>query len=140
MMFNSTLPVDKFDKERGIVIEEIRKDRDRKQGAIANAFKRMNYGSTGVGMPTHGTLNTIEHLSRDKTYEFYKSHYVPNNMVLTILGNFDPATIKDQLEEYYGKYRSEPLERFVPTATEIKSGQVLLATGDADKIHGQVVL
>ena len=70
MMFSSTLPGDKFDKERGIVIEEIRKDRDRKQGAIANAFKRMNYGSTGVGMPTHGTLNTIENLSRDKTYEF----------------------------------------------------------------------
>jgi len=139
MMFNSNLPADKFDKERGIVIEEIRKDRDRKQGAIANAFKRMNYGSTGVGMPTHGTLNTIEHLSRDKTYDFYKSYYVPNNMVLTILGNFDPATIKDELEEYYGKYRSEPLEKFVPTATEIKSGQVLLATGDADKVHGQVV-
>jgi len=139
MMFNSTLPNDKFNKERGIVIEEIRKDRDRKQQAIDNAFKRMTYGSTGVGMPVHGTLNTIEHLSRDKTYEFYKSHYVPNNMVLTILGNFDPATIKDQLEQYYGKYRSEPLEKFIATAGEVKSGQVLVASGEADKIHGQVV-
>jgi len=139
MMFNSTLPNDKFNKERGIVIEEIRKDRDRKQRAIDNAFMRMTYGSTGVGMPVHGTLNTIEHLSRDKTYEFYKSHYVPNNMVLTILGNFDPTTIKDQLEQYYGKYRSEPLERFVTTAGEVKSGQVLVASGVADKIHGQVV-
>ena len=139
MIFNSILPKDKFEKERGIVIEEIRKERDRKQLAADNAFKRMNYGSTGVGMPTLGTLNTIEHLSRDKTYGFYKAHYVPNNMVLTILGNFDPATIKDQLEDYYGKYRSEPLEEFVATASEIKPGQVLLATGDTDKIHGQVV-
>jgi zinc protease len=139
MIFNSTIPADKFDKERGIVIEEIRKDRDRKQWAIGNSFKRMNYGSVGVGLPSLGTLNTIEHLSRDKTYDFYKTHYVPNNMVLTIIGNFDPATIKDQLEQYYGKYQSEPLEKFVATAQPVKSGQVLVASGDADKVHGQVV-
>jgi predicted Zn-dependent peptidase len=139
MIFNSILPAEKFDKERGIVIEEIRKDRDRKTWSIDKAFDRMTYGSTGVGMPTIGTLNTIEHLSRDKTYEFYKTHYVPNNMVLTILGNFDPATVKDQLEEYYGKYQAEPLEAFQATAQAVKSGQVLVASGDADKIHGQVV-
>jgi predicted Zn-dependent peptidase len=139
MIFKSILPGEKFDKERGIVMEEIRKDRDRKQWSIDNAFSRINYGSTGVGMPTIGTLNTIEYLSRDKTYDFYKAHYVPNNMVLTIIGNFDPATIKAQLEEYYGKYQSLPVEKFVTTAREVKSGQVMLATGDADKIHGQVV-
>lgn len=139
MIFNSILPEEKFDKERGIVIEEIRKDRDRKEWAIGNAFRRMNYGSTGVGLPTIGTLNTIEHLSRDKTYEFYKAHYVPNNMVLTILGNFDPAKIKQQLETYYGKYRSEPVEKFVTTAEAVKTDQVNVASGDADKMHGQVV-
>jgi predicted Zn-dependent peptidase len=139
MIFNSILPNEKFLKERGIVMEEIRKDRDRKQWAIENAFKRMNYGSTGVGMPTIGTLNTIEHLSRDETFEFYKAHYVPNNMVLTIIGNFDPAAIKDQLEEVYGKFQSQPVEKFIGTARDVKSGQVLLASGDADKIHGQVV-
>jgi len=139
MIFNSILPAEKFEKERGIVMEEIRKDRDRKEWAIGNAFRRMNYGSIGVGMPTIGTLNTIEYLSRDKTYDFYKTHYVPNNMVLTILGNFDPTTIKDQLETYYGKYRSEPLEKFVTTAEAVKPDQVNVATGDADKINGQVV-
>ena len=139
MIFNSILPGEKFDKERGIVMEEIRKDRDRKEWAIDNDFRRMNYGSTGVGMPTIGTLNTIEHLSRDKTFEFYKSHYVPNNMVLTILGNFDPVTIRDQLEKYYGSYQSASLEEFTSTAEKVKSGQVTLASGDADKIHGQVV-
>ena len=99
MIFNSILPAEKFEKERGIVIEEIRKDRDRKEWAIGNAFRRMNYGSTGVGMPTIGTLNTIEYLSRDKTYEFYKAHYVPNNMVLTILGNFDPGNHQGSVRE-----------------------------------------
>ncbi len=139
MIFNSILPNEKFLKERGIVMEEIRKDRDRKQWAIENAFRRMNYGSTGVGMPTIGTLNTVEHLSRDETFEFYRAHYVPNNMVLTIIGNFDPANVKDQLEEYYGKYQSQPVEKFTATAREVKAGQVLLASGDADKLNGQVV-
>jgi predicted Zn-dependent peptidase len=120
-------------------MEEIRKDRDRKEWSIDNAFRRMNYGSIGVGMPTLGTLNTIEHLSRDTTYDFYKAHYVPNNMVLTIIGNFDPVTLKDQLEKYYGKFQSAPVEPFVTTAEDVRDGQMLQASGDADKIHGQVV-
>lgn len=139
MIFNSVLPEDKFEKERGIVMEEIRKDRDRKEWAIGNAFRRMNYGSIGVGMPTIGTLNTIEHLSRDTTYDFYRQHYVPNNMVLTIIGNFDPAMLKQQLEQYYGKFRSAPVAEFVSTVGEVKDGQLLRASGQADKIHGQVV-
>jgi predicted Zn-dependent peptidase len=139
MIFNSILPGDKFEKERGIVMEEIRKDRDRKEWAIGNAFRRMNYGSIGLGLPTIGTLNTIEHLSRDMTFDFYKAHYVPNNMVLTIIGNFDPETLEAQLEQYYGKYSAAPVEPFANTANDVRDGQLFQASGEADKVHGQVV-
>jgi predicted Zn-dependent peptidase len=94
MVFNSILPKEKFEKERGIVIEEIRQGRDREGTGRDIYFDRINYGPTGVGLPTLGTISTITNLSRDITYEFYKKHYVPNNMVLIVVGNFEPDEYK----------------------------------------------
>ncbi len=102
MLFHSTLPAEKLEKERGIVMEEIRKDRDRESYEVNNAFNRMNYGNSGKGLPTLGTLSTIEHMKRQDILDFYHRHYVPNNMILTVIGNFDPSTLRQALEEYYG--------------------------------------
>ncbi|NOZ07628.1 MAG: insulinase family protein [FCB group bacterium] len=109
MIFNSILPPDKLEKERGIVIEEIRKDRDSESYEVQNYFDRVNFGSSGVGLPTLGTISTIENMPRDEIYDFYKTHYVPNNMILTVIGKFDFEDLKSSLEEYYGTAPPKPL-------------------------------
>lgn len=139
MIFNSTLPNTKFVKERGIVMEEIRKDRDREDYAVSNYFRRMNYGPTGPGLSTLGTLSTIEHLSRDDTYSFYKQHYVPNNMILTIIGNFDPHELKTLVERYYGAYKPRPIPDPPAYDYRIDTGQVNQAPTGASKVYAQVV-
>ncbi|UCD37755.1 MAG: insulinase family protein [Fidelibacterota bacterium] len=139
MIFNSILPGAKFEKERGIVMEEIRKDRDRDTYAVNNYFQRMNFGETGAGLPTLGTLSTIEHLSRDHTYDFYKAHYVPNNMNLTIIGNFDDQQLKGLLESYYGGYPPRPVEPYVSPQHQLNSGQLNQGRGSVKKATGQVV-
>jgi len=111
MIFNSTLPVEKFEKERGIVIAEIHKDLDSDSYLIQNWFDRMNYGSTGTGLPTLGTRTSIEKMSRDEVYAFYKNHYVPNNMILTVIGNFEDAQLRDELQYKYGNYAPLPIDK-----------------------------
>ena len=139
MIFNSTLPNTKFVKERGIVMEEIRKDRDREDYAVSNYFRHMNYGPTGPGLSTLGTLSTIEHLSREDTYRFYKQHYVPNNMILTIIGNFNPQELKRLVENYYGAYAPKPVPEPPACRYRINSGQVNQAPTGATKVYAQVV-
>ncbi len=114
MIFHSTLPSDKLEKERGIVIEEIRKDRDSEIYEVQNYFDRINFGTSGAGLPTLGTISTIENMPRDEIYEFYKTHYVPNNMILTVIGNFDPEKIDSALEQYYGNAAPQPLPSVNP--------------------------
>ncbi|MFC1484032.1 M16 family metallopeptidase [Candidatus Neomarinimicrobiota bacterium] len=139
MIFNSTLPNTKFVKERGIVMEEIRKDRDREDYAVQNYLRRMNYGPTGPGLSTIGTLSTIEHLSREDTYRFYKNYYVPNNMILTIIGNFNPQDLKNMVEQYYGAYAPSPIPDPPAYKYMLNTGQINQAPTKASKIYGQVV-
>ena len=72
MLFNSTLPDEKFEKERGIVIEEIGKGADRSEHQVSNHFQRTFYAGTPYERPVLGTVSTISHLKRENVWEYYR--------------------------------------------------------------------
>ena len=89
MLFHSILPDDKFEKEKGIVVGEIVQGRDWPGHYAQKALRRALFAGSSLELPTLGTKSTIEHMDRNDVYDFYKYWYVPNNMVLTLAGNFD---------------------------------------------------
>lgn len=102
MLFNSILPKKKFKKEKGIVLEEISKTlsdpREQKErNNISILFK-----GHALSLPTLGTYSTIENMTRDEVYSFYKNNYVPNNMVLSVVGNFNSAEMLQKIKKIYG--------------------------------------
>ncbi len=109
MLFNSTLPPAKFEKERGIVIEEIGKDSDRPTYQVENEFLKVFFRGTPYTRPTLGTVSTISHLPRDRVMQFYKTWYVPNNMTLMVIGDFDTEAMIALVREKYGKAAPGPL-------------------------------
>ncbi|MBU2493124.1 MAG: insulinase family protein [Bacteroidetes bacterium] len=103
MLFNSTLPVEKFEKEKGIVLEEISKSLANPQEQLERNANSILYSGHAISLPTLGTYSTIQAMSRDNVYSFYKNHYVPNNMILTAVGNFQTKTMLPLIKEIYGK-------------------------------------
>jgi predicted Zn-dependent peptidase len=104
MLFNSTLPDEKFEKERGIVIEEIGKGADRSENQVNNNFQRTFYAGTPYERPVLGTVSTITHLKRESVWEYYRTWYVPNNMTLMVIGDFSTPEMVKLVKEKYGLY------------------------------------
>ena len=111
MLFHSILPEEKFQKEKGIVLGEIVQGRDWPGHDTGVALRQALYGGTSLGLPTLGTKSTIEHMVRDDVYDFYKKWYVPNNMILTLAGNFDRDEALEMLEKYYGSIAPGTVDR-----------------------------
>ncbi|MFZ4619194.1 MAG: M16 family metallopeptidase [Bacteroidota bacterium] len=111
MLFNSTIPVDKFQKEKGIVLEEISKSIADPTDQLERNTLSVLYRGHALSMPTLGTYSTIEALSREDVYSFYKNNYVPNNMVLTVIGNFQTSTMLPLIKEIYGKAKPGQVRR-----------------------------
>jgi zinc protease len=44
-------------------------------------------------------------MERDKLWEYYKHHYVPDNMSLLVMGDFEPQEMMTLVEKIYGKAR-----------------------------------
>ncbi|MDP1677785.1 MAG: insulinase family protein [Bacteroidota bacterium] len=103
MLFNSTLPTDKFEKEKGIVLEEISKSLADPQEQFERNTLSILYQGHALSLPTLGTYSTIQSMLRDNVNLFYKNNYVPNNMILSVIGNFKTNTMLPLIKEIYGK-------------------------------------
>ena len=80
------------------------------ENLFAGLFKKHTYG-------TQTTIGKAEHLknpSIKNVIDYYRSHYVPNNMALCIAGDFDPeATIK-LVDKKFSVLQPKELPVFTP--------------------------
>ncbi len=103
MLFNSTMPEKKFKKEKGIVLEEIAKTLANPQAQIERNTNSIIYKNHALSLPTVGTYETIRNMKRNDVEKFYKNYYVPNNMIINVIGNFENAQMIKWLKDIYGK-------------------------------------
>ena len=72
-----------------------------------------------------GSLEDLQNATLQDVKDFYNRWYVPNNVTLTIAGDFDTAETKKWVDKYFGEIpRGEevtPLEKNIPTLTETKN-------------------
>lgn len=104
ILFNSILPEAKFQKEKGIVLEEISKSLGSPAEQINRNLISILYKGHALSLPTLGTYATIKAMDRDMVYKFYKNNYVPNNMILSAIGNFNSTDMLNNINNIYGKY------------------------------------
>ena len=102
MLFHSTLPADKFEKEKGIVLEELAKDENDPGYLAGAAFRSFAYAGTPLARPVLGSKESIGGLTRDRVYAYYKSRYVPANMILVVMGDFEIPEMKAAVRRTFG--------------------------------------
>ncbi len=130
MLFHSTLPPEKFEKERGIVIEEIGKDADSPTYQVSNHFIRTAFAGTPYERPVLGTVSTISHLKRDDVLAYYRTWYVPNNMILMVIGDFTTSEMVELVKEKYGSFPAGHLPEHKPfVLKQYKSLRIARANG-----------
>ena len=102
MLFHSRLPNTKFEKERGIILEELAKDKESEQYLLERLLEAETFPKSSYGLPVLGTEHSIRTLSRSDVLNFYHRYYVPENMVAILLGGFDPDEAQAILEKTFG--------------------------------------
>ncbi len=111
MLFNSNFPPEKFEKEKGIIAEEIRKDSEspdfKKELQLRQAF----YKTPPYSMPVIGTVETVQNMRREQVVEYYRTYYRPNNMIAIVIGDFETADMLALFKKYFGQQPSAEIPR-----------------------------
>ena len=87
--------------ERDVVLEEIAMTEDDPGDVVHDLFAQVMYGSSPLGRPVLGTVDTINALTRDQVAGFYKRRYRPEHLVVAAAGNVDHAKVVRQVERAF---------------------------------------
>jgi predicted Zn-dependent peptidase len=58
--------------------------------------------------PTIGSMADLDAASLDDVSAFFRTHYAPNNAVLTIVGDVEPGQVRGWVEKYFGGIDPNP--------------------------------
>ena len=95
--------------ERDVVLEEynmrIANNPDERLNEQIMAALYLNHP---YGRPVIGWHHEIEKLTREEALAFYRRFYAPNNAILVIAGDVEPAEIRPMVEQTFGKVARQP--------------------------------
>jgi predicted Zn-dependent peptidase len=104
MLFNSNFLEDEIEKEKGVIIEEIKMSEDSPEDVLIDLHTKAIWDTDSISLPILGTVETVRSFSRKTILDYIDSHYTPENLVISISGKFDMKNIKKLLEKYFGEW------------------------------------
>jgi predicted Zn-dependent peptidase len=103
MFFNSTFVEEELNKERNVVLEEIKMYDDTPDDIVHDLLSRAIYGDHPLGYPILGTEETLNTFTSATLKEYIHNRYTPENVVISIAGNVSDKFILE-VEKYFGSY------------------------------------
>jgi predicted Zn-dependent peptidase len=126
MILHSTLPREMFEKEKGIILEELAKDRT-DPGYEAERFtSRVLWGEDPRALPVLGTEESISNMDPAAVAAFYRECYHPEGMTIVLMGDFDISEATAEIGTLYGG-RESGASRDLPPRPEFPPGRVALS-------------
>lgn len=100
-----------FYSERDVVQEERRLRVDSTPtGKIDEQFDAMFWQASPYSWPVIGWPSDLEGLTREEALEFFEIYYAPNNIVASLVGDFDVEQAKAWADQYFGRLEPGPRE------------------------------
>ena len=105
MFFHSLFDAKEIDKEKNVVIEEIKMYEDSPDELIHDIFSEQVWNEHPLGKPILGTEESINSLSREKIMLFLSEHYAPDNVVVAVAGKIKHEDIVAKLSAQFGTFQ-----------------------------------
>ncbi len=100
MFKNSLFSAKEIEKERGVIIEEIRMYEDRPTSKVAQVWFQNFFQDNNLGENITGKIENIKTIKQSQFFEFINKHYYAENVLLVISGNVDEGQINKGIEKF----------------------------------------
>jgi predicted Zn-dependent peptidase len=126
-----------FYKERDVVMEERRMRTDSNPvQRMLEQFLAVAFDANPYHRPTIGYMSDLQYFSATDAMRFFKTYYVPGNMVIAVVGDVDPATALPIIRKYFERIPSggKP-DEFVSSQPPQASQRSILVKDPAQPIY-----
>lgn len=100
MLKESLVNVEEIEREKGVIIEEIRMRKDNPRIYVYDLYEMLLLGDQPIGLDTAGEEKIINSFKRKDFIDYVNGLYAPENMAVVFAGKL-PKNIKELTEKYF---------------------------------------
>ncbi len=106
VLLNPSFPEGPLEREREIQLAGIREQKDHLLQSASKAMRRALFGDTGYGLDALGDEASVQKLQAADLRAFHAQYAAPNNCVLSIFGDVNPAMMREAVEKAFAGWNA----------------------------------
>lgn len=136
IILNSLFNPEDIDKERAVILEEIKAIEDSPSDYIFEFYLKSVWDGHPLAIPTSGEKDVLESINREKLMEYFYKNYIPEKMIVSIAGNINHSSVSAFLKENLNDFQWDVKNKndMVLTPPDFKPG-IFINHRDCEQVH-----
>lgn len=132
MAMNSLIDPEEVERERLVVLEEIRGYATDPSEMLSDAMQAAAFPDHPYGRPIVGLADEVRALPRQALVDFWAREWGPNRAILVAVGDVDADEVQSEAERLFGHWAAAEPRRPIPTPPMPK-GPISVVVTETDK-------
>lgn len=107
IILNPSFPEDELRRKKEIIKGSLRQSEEDPSFVASRAFIKEVFHHHPYGRLVNGSIESIDNIKRDDIVEFYKKHYMPDNAILSVVGDITAEELNSLIKKYLGQWKPE---------------------------------
>lgn len=107
MVLNSSFDEKEMKKEKGVVLSEIKSDKDDIEDLSISRTHEYAFHKSALRNSIAGTEEHVKGFKRKQVYDFYKKYYTPDNCVIVTVSAFSHEQMQKIITDLFGKWEGK---------------------------------
>lgn len=101
LVLNPVFDLKDIDRERGVILEEIKMDEDNPDYLVHEIFTQNFWKDHPLGKPILGTKETVKKFDQPVVFDSYRQRFNPGNLIIAAAGNINHERFVDLVIKHF---------------------------------------
>ena len=135
MVINPCLKAGDIEKEKTVVLEELKMYRDLPQSYVYELLDELLWPQQALGSPVIGTVETVNNISRKVLKSFQSDHYTSSNIVISAAGRLDDDLLVKKVSAIFSPLKNARLNTFIKAQQQQVKPQLKIFNKETEQTH-----
>lgn len=135
MVFNPLIKKEDTEKERTVILEEIKMYKDLPQHYVQELLDLLLWPNHPLGLSLTGSIESIEKIGHQEMIEFQKDYYRSDNIVVAACGNLEHAQLVEKIKKISPKNKAQNEIRFLKAEDKQSCPRLNLFFKETEQSH-----
>lgn len=135
MYLNPLFDQAEINKERGVIVEEIRMYQDLPQQHVQDIFMELLYGDTPAGWNVAGTESNVRAFTREDFVKYRSNNYLASSTTIVVSGSFPEDETLEKIKKAFATISEGPKSGKLAVNESQKAPAVRMDYKETDQTH-----